>query len=93
MPTTFTSGQAIPSSDAITYEIFQGSSASTMVPLLTGVTGQPVTETVDLSKGSCFDMVSIVNSVMSQPSNVACLNVPNEPTGLSVTVTFTVSTP
>ena len=82
-PTTFTDGTTIPSTDAITYNLYvgtagKGSEATT--PVQTGITATTVT-TSGYAAGAvvCGEVTSVVNGVESARSNEACKTFPDVP--------------
>ena len=89
-PTTFADGTAIPSTDAITYNLYvgtagKGSEATT--PVQTGITATTVT-TSGYAAGAvvCGEVTAVVNGVESARSNEACKtfpDVPSPPTNLT----------
>ena len=82
-PTTFTDGTAIPSTDAITYNLYvgtagKGSEATT--PVQTGITATTVTTSgYAPGAGVCGELTSVVNGVESARSNEACKTFPDVP--------------
>ena len=82
-PTTFADGTAIPSTDAITYNLYvgtagKGSEAAT--PVQTGITATTVT-TSGYAPGAvvCGELTAVVNSIESGRSNEACKTFPDVP--------------
>ena len=81
-PTTFTDGTAIPSTDAITYDIFVGTAGHGSE---TAATASGLTATTWTGSGYkpgavvCGTVTAIVNGVMSSPSNEACKTFPDVP--------------
>ena len=88
-PTTNTDGS--PVATPLTYEIFEGSSPSSLAPVAKGVTGSPVTVNTGLTAGSTvYFTVAVVdaNGTMSAPSNVVCKTFPaGVPASVSITIT------
>lgn len=90
-PATFVGGAAIPSTDAITYNLYVGSSGKGSEPTTATVTGVSSLTWVDPSTfapGSivCGFVRAQVNGVESANSNEACKTfpaVPNPPTNLT----------
>ena len=90
-PTTFADGTAIPSTDAITYNLYvgtagKGSEATT--PVQTGITATTIT-TSGYAAGAvvCGEVTAVVSGIESARSNEACKtfpDVPNAPTNLTV---------
>ena len=90
-PTTFADGTTIPTSDAITYNLYvgtagKGSEATTAVQ--TGITATTVT-TSGYAAGTvvCGEVTAVVSGIESARSNEACKtfpDVPNAPTNLTV---------
>ena len=89
-PTTFADGTTIPSTDAITYNLYvgtagKGSEATT--PVQTGITATTVT-TSGYAPGAvvCGELTAVVNTIESARSNEACKtfpDVPSPPTNLT----------
>ena len=82
-PTTFADGSAIPTSDAITYDIFVGTAgkgSESSGPTAAGLTVQTWTGT-GYAPGAvvCGVVTAIVNGAMSSPSNEACKSFPDLP--------------
>lgn len=90
-PKDFTSGTPIPSTDAITYDVFVGTagkSSESLTPVATGITADTWTGH-GYAPGSvvCGVVTSVVNNIESAPSNEACKafpDVPSPPTNLVV---------
>jgi len=72
--TQFTDGTTIPSTDAITYSIRQGTLGSISTLLDSQIATSGVSEPLDLTKGSCFTMTAVVAGIESAPSVPFCLN-------------------
>lgn len=82
-PTTFADGTTIPSTDAITYNLYvgtggKGSEATT--PVQTGITATTVT-TSGYAPGAvvCGELTAVVNTIESARSNEACKTFPDVP--------------
>ena len=88
-PTAFTDGSAIPSTDAITYNVYLGSGgpgSEATTAAVTGVSAQTWAPSTTYPGGTvvCGTVRSVVNGVESANSNEACKTfpaVPNPPTG------------
>lgn len=86
-PTAFTDGSPIPSTDAITYDVYVGTAgpgSESLTPVVTGVTADTWTGS-GYKPGAivCGEVTSVVNSIESARSNEACKSfpdVPNPPT-------------
>ena len=82
-PTTFADGTTIPTSDAITYNLYvgtggKGSEATTAVQ--TGITATTIT-TSGYAAGTvvCGEVTAVVNGIESGRSNEACKTFPDVP--------------
>jgi len=90
-PTTYTTGTAIPAGTAITYSVYEGSSATTLgaTPVQSGVTATSVSLSSGFVAGQtyCFAVSATANGLSGAQSNVACKTMggtPSAPTGLTV---------
>ena len=89
-PTTFADGTAIPSTDAITYNLYVGTGgkgSEATAPVQTGITATTIT-TSGYAAGAvvCGEVTAVVNGVESARSNEACKtfpDVPSPPTNLT----------
>ena len=82
-PTTFTDGTTIPSTDAITYNLYVGTAgkaSEATTPVQTGLTTTTVT-TSGYAAGTtvCGEVTAVVNGVESARSNEACKSFPDLP--------------
>jgi hypothetical protein len=88
-PTTNTDGTPI--ATPLTYDLFEGTSPSTLYPVAKGLTGSPVTVNTGLKDGTTvyFDLTVVdAHGTMSAPSNVVCKMFPSAVPG-TVTITIT----
>lgn len=71
-PTTYSDGTAIPATVAITYNVYQGLTATTLVKVATGVTGLTNTITTGLSDGVTYfwSITAVAGGLESAQSNV-----------------------
>ncbi len=82
-PTTFVDGTTIPSTDAITYNAYVGTSGTGSEPTTPTVTG--VTTTSYTGSGykpgsvECATFTAVVNTIESSHSNEACKTFPDVP--------------
>ena len=82
-PTTFADGTTIPSTDAITYNLYVGTAgkgSEGTTPVQTGITATTVT-TSGYAPGAvvCGELTAVVNNVESARSNEACKTFPDVP--------------
>lgn len=90
-PTTFVDGTSIPSTDAITYNLYIGTAGKGSEPATatqTGITGTSAT-TSGYAAGAvvCLEATAVVNGVESARSSEACKafpDVPNPPANVAV---------
>lgn len=89
-PADFTNGTAIPSSDAITYNLYLGTAGSgseAATPALTGITADSVTTSGYVAGTTvCGEVTAVVNGMESAHSSEACKSfapVPKAPAGLT----------
>lgn len=87
-PTTYVDGTAIPSTVTITYNVYQGPSASALVKVASGVTALTDTVTTGLSDGQTYywAVTAVANSIESAQSNVGSKTFASVATG-AVTLT------
>lgn len=85
-PTQYSDGTAIPSSVVITYNIYQGTSASTLTKVTSGVTTLTSTVTAGLSDGVTyyFAVTAVAGGLEGAQSNVASKTFPAMPPGAPV---------
>lgn len=71
-PTTYSDGTAIPATVAITYNVYQGLTATTLVKVATGVTGLTNTITTGLSDGVTYfwSITAVAGGLDGAQSNV-----------------------
>jgi len=88
-PTAYSDGTPIPSTVTITYNVYQGTSASTLVKVASGVTALTDSITTGLSDGLTYywTVTAVANSVEGAQSNAVCKSFPN---GVPGVVTLTV---
>lgn len=88
-PTTYSDGTSIPSSVAITYNVYQGASASSLTQVATAVTSITDTITTGLSDGVTYfwSVTAVANGLEGAQSNVVSKVFPAVAPG---TVTLTV---
>jgi hypothetical protein len=88
--TTYSDGTAIPSSVTVTYNIYQGNSATALVKVATGVTAITSSINTGLSDGQTyyFAVTAVANGVEGAQSNVGSKTFPTVAPG---TTTLTVT--
>ena len=92
-PTTTTDGSAI--SGALTYNVYGATSATgTWAKVDSGATASPVSFTAPAGD-TCFAVTAVEQDngspVESAPSPATCLTIPGAPTGVTVTVSITIT--
>jgi hypothetical protein len=89
-PTTYSDGTPIPSTVTLTYNIYQGTSATTLVQVATGVTALTNAISTGLTDGQTyyFAVTAVANGLEGAKSNVGSKTFPAVAPG---TVTLTVT--
>lgn len=87
-PTEFTDGNAIPSTDAVTFNLYGGMQGTALALLQSGLTGTSTTRT-NVSGGThCYALTAVVSAIESSQSAEACATVtetPASPTSVAAT--------
>lgn len=88
-PTQYMDGTAIPSTVALTYNVYAKLNGAAEVKFRSGVTGTSITPTFPVGHNNCFTITSVVNGAESARSPEACGVVQGLPTKAITTVTVT----
>jgi hypothetical protein len=72
-PTTYTDGTTIPTTVALSYNVYQGTSATSLTKVATGVTALTSTITTGLVDGNTYywSVTAVANGLEGAQSNVA----------------------
>lgn len=89
-PTVHTDNSPI--SGALTYNVYQGAKGATKPKVSSAIVG--VSTQLTAAPGACFQVSAVEGNIESSLSSEACLPLPpNAPSGVTVTVVVTVTTP
>lgn len=85
-PTVYSDGTAIPSTVTITYNVYQGTSATSLTKVATGVTAVTDSITSGLADGVTYywAVTAVANSLEGAQSNVVSKSFPAAPPGTVV---------